>query len=265
MRELFLKIFGNKEAGEFTEISMFSWHHILYLVLIVGVIVALSIIFFKKSESTRKTVVDIIGILIAVSYIGDFFLQPLRGDGSMATNGEIILDKFPFHICIVLCPLILYSRFGKFGKALKTPVALASAVAPLMWLVYPGTALDTDLSAFSYEIFQLFAYHGLVFIYGCCYLLLREDKLDIKKCYKEALLVLGITLWAVFGNALYSVEDHGYNWFFLVDPVFGFIPEAINPFVVPVIIYLSCLLVYGVYYLVIYLYNKSQSKKESQN
>ena len=51
MRELFLKIFGNKEAGEFTEISMFSWHHILYLVLIIGVIVALSIIFFKKSTS----------------------------------------------------------------------------------------------------------------------------------------------------------------------------------------------------------------------
>ena len=262
MRELFLKLFGNHEANEFTEISMFSWHHILYLVLTVGIVVALSIIFFKKSVETRKKVVDILGILIAVSYIADFFLQPLRGDGSMLTNGEIILDKFPFHICIVLCPLILYSRFGKYGKPLKTPVAIASSVAPLMWLIYPGTALDTDLSAFSYEIVQLFTYHGLVLIYGCVYIILRDDQLDIKKCYKEAILVLGITLWAIFGNELYSVEDHGYNWFFLVDPVFDFIPDAINPVVVPVIIYLSCLVVYGVYYLVIYLHNKLVRKEQ---
>ena len=91
------------------------------------------------------------------------------------------------------------------------------------------------------------------------YLLLNEDKLEIKKCYKEALCVLGITLWAMLGNTLYSeVDGHGYNWFFIVDPVFEFIPQAINPFVVPVIIYLSSLVVYGVYYLVMYFINKSK-------
>ena len=178
----------------------------------------------------------------------------------MANNAEIILDKFPFHICIVLCPLILYSRFGKYGNALKTPCAIAASVAPLMWLVYPGTALDTDQSAFSYEIMQLFAYHGLVFIYGVLFVLLREQELNIKKCYKEAILVVGIALWASFGNALFSSDNHPYNWFFLKSPVFGFIPEAINPYVVVIVVYLACLLVYGVYYLVIYLYNKFNKK-----
>ena len=264
MRELFLKLFGEKPANEFNGISMFSWTHILYLVLIIGVIVLLTFLFRKKDLSFRVKVLDIIAILIMVSYISDFFFQPFWHNGTMEANGELILDKFPFHICTVLCPLVFFSRFSKIGNKIKTPFALLAIVAPLMWLVYPGTALDTDQSAFSYEIIQLFTYHGLVFIYGTLYLLLHEQKLDIKKCYKEAIAVVGIALWATLGNALYSSEDHGYNWFFLKDPVFGFIPEAINPFVVVIAVYLSCLLFYGIYYLVIYLSNKYNNKKVAE-
>lgn len=264
MREIFFKIFGEHEATDLTKISMFSWHHILYLVLIVGIIVALGIIFFKKEHSTRSKLLNIIAIIIAVCYLGDFFLQPFRNGGTLENNAEIILDKFPFHICVVLCPLILYSRFAKFGKVLKTPCAIAASVAPLMWLVYPGTALDTNQSAFSYEIIQLFAYHGLIFIYGSLFVLLRDEELNIKKCYKEAILVIGIALWATLGNTIYSSENHSYNWFFLKDPVFGFIPEAINPFVVVIAVYAACLLVYGIHYLVLYLYNKYNKKLISQ-
>ncbi len=267
MREFFLELLGEKLANEHNGISMFSWTHILYLVLIVGIIVALSIIFFKKEESTKTKVLNILAILIAVSYISDFFFQPFWHNGTFEKNGELILDKFPFHICTVLCPLVLYSRFGKYGKGIKTPLSVLAVVAPLMWLIYPGTALDTDLAAYSYEIVQLFMYHGLVLIYGVCALTLNESKLNIKKCYKEALCVLGITLWGALGNSLYSCENHGYNWFFLKDPVFGFIPESVNPFVVPIVVFLSCLVIYGVYYLVIFLYNKFQkeSVKEVAN
>ena len=53
MRELFLKLFGEKPANEFNGISMFSWTHILYLVLIIGVIVLLTFLFRKKDLSFR--------------------------------------------------------------------------------------------------------------------------------------------------------------------------------------------------------------------
>lgn len=264
MREFFLKLFADQPANEFNGISMFSWTHIFYLILIFGAIALVTIFFRKKDLSVRIKILDIIAILIMVSYISDFFFQPFWHNGTLEANGEIVLDKFPFHICIVLCPLILFSRFSKIGDKIKTPFALLAIAAPLMWLVYPGTALDTDQSAFSYEVMQLFIYHGLVFIYGMLYLLLHEQKLDIKKCYKEAIAVVGIALWATLGNLMYSNEDHDYNWFFLKDPVFGFIPEAINPFVVVIVVYLSCLLFYGIYYLVIYLYNKRTTKKVTE-
>lgn len=261
MRELFLKIFGAHEASSNNGIALFSWAHILYLVLIIASVVVLSVVYFKKDKAKKDKLLDIIAILIMASYILDFFLQPFWHNGTLEENGSIILDKFPFHICTALCPLIFYSRFAKHGKAIKTPAAILSSLAPLMWLIYPGTALDTDLAFYSYEIVQLFFYHGLVFIYGIVALILQDEELDIKKCYKEAICVVGIALWATLGNVLYSeAGSSGYNWFFLKDPVFSFIPKTINPYVVVVIMYLSCLFVYGVNYFVKYIISKNNYK-----
>lgn len=259
MRELFLKIFGEHPYNDVTEISMFSWHHILYLVLIIGTVAALTVIFFKKENVEKERLLSIIAVAVLVTYIGDFFIQPFYNGGTMDVNGELILDKFPFHICTVLCPLIFFSRFFKAGKVIKTPVIVLSVLAPLMWLIFPGTALNSSQSAFSYEVIQLFLYHGLVFIYGMLALLLNVTILNIKKIYKEAICIVGIAVWATFGNFLYSCSDHDYNWFFLKDPVFSFIPRAINPFVVIVIFFLSALVVYGVYYLVKYIINRKHS------
>lgn len=265
MRDLFLKLFGDRPANDFNKMYMFSWTHIFYLVVIIGIIVLLTILFKKKELEKKIKLLDIIAILIAVSYILDFFAQPFYHGGTSTSNGDIILDKFPFHICTVLCPLILYSRFSKHKDVIKTPFAILAIVAPLMWLIYPGTALnEDDKSSFCYRIVQLFSYHGLVFIYGCVYVLLQEQTLNIKKCYKELIAVVGIALWATLGNAIYSCEDSDYNWFFLKDPVFGFIPKQINAFVVVIIIYLSCLLIYGIYYLVLYLNKKYQKKEITQ-
>lgn len=262
MRDLFLKIFGEHTASENNGISLFSWAHIFYLVLILLTIILLTYLYFNKPKEKKTHLLNIIAILIMVSYIGDFFLQPFWHGGTMEENGRLIIDKLPFHICTALCPLIILSRFSKHGKAIKTPVIILSSLAPLMWLIYPGTALDTDLAFYSYEIVQLFFYHGLVFIYGILALLLQDEVLDIKKCYKEALCIIGIALWATLGNTLYSEEgDSGYNWFFLKRPVFDFIPESINPYVIIIVMFLSCLLVYGVNYLVRYLIKMKKEEK----
>jgi len=261
MREFFLKIFSEKAANEFTKISLFSPLHFAYLAVIVLIISLFVFLYFKKEIEKKEKIVNIFAILVLLCYLLDFFFQPFFNGGTMDENGELILDKFPFHICTVLCPLIMFSRYSKYKNVIKTPIAVLSIVAPLMWLVYPGSALDTDCSAFSYEIVQLFMYHGLVFAYGILSLCLEDYKLDIKKCYKEAIFVVGITLWAAFGNAIYSSSNHDYNWLFIKDPVFDFVPENLNPYTVMLAIYLSCLVIYGIYYLVVYLYKK-KSKKE---
>ena len=262
MREFFLKLFEENPATQYTGISLYSLNHILYVVVIFAIVTIVSVIFFKKDTALKEKVINIAAILVLISYLSDFFFHPFFNGGTMADNGEIILEKFPFHACTVLCPLIMFTRYSKYKNVIKTPIAILSVVVPLMWLLFPGSALDTDKSAFSYEIMQLFIYHGLVFAYGTLSIVLQESKLEIKKCYKEAILVVAISLWATLGNTIYSSSNHKYNWFFLKDPVFTFVPDSLNPYVVVVVVYICCLVIYGVYYLVIYLYNKlSRSKK----
>lgn len=259
MREFLIKLFGEHPANDVTGISIFSWTHIAYLVLIFASAAALIIVYFKRDLNKKSKVLDIIGILIAISYFSDFFFQPFWHNGTFEKNGELVLDKFPFHICTVLCPLILYVRFSKHGQKIKTPVAMLACLAPFMWLVYPGSALNTDEAFYSYEIMQLFVYHGLVFIYGIVSLVLLETSIDIKYSYREAIMVVAIALWATLGNSIYSCENHNYNWFFLKNPIFDFVPESINGFVVVIVMYLSCLFIYGVYYLIMYLINKKKN------
>ena len=69
MREFFLKLFADRPANEFDGISMFSWTHILYLVLIIGAVVLISLLFRKKDLSVRIKVLDIIAILIIAAII----------------------------------------------------------------------------------------------------------------------------------------------------------------------------------------------------
>ena len=261
MREFFLKLFEDQSANEYTKISLFSPLHFAYVAAIVLIVALIAFIYFKKDVSKKEKIVNIFAILVLLCYLSDFFFHPFFHGGTMDDNGEIILDKFPFHICTVLCPLIMFSRYSKYKDAVKTPIAVLSIVAPLMWLVYPGSALDTDLSAFSYEVAQLFVYHGLVFAYGVLSVCLRDSVINIKKCYKEAIFVIGITLWAAFGNEIYSSNNHSYNWLFIKDPVFTFVPKSLNPYVVMLAIYLSCLVIYGIYYLVVYLHNKKVKKE----
>ena len=74
MRKLFLKIFGEHPATDATKLTMFSWHHILYLILIIGTIVLLTILFNKKEQSKKEKLLKIISILVLVVYLGDFFI-----------------------------------------------------------------------------------------------------------------------------------------------------------------------------------------------
>ena len=74
------------------------------------------------------------------------------------------VDKLPFHICTLLCPVIAFTQFNKRFACIKEPVAFLSVISPLMYIVYPGSALGTE-SPFCYEIIQTFVYHGVLLAY----------------------------------------------------------------------------------------------------
>lgn len=134
-----------------------------------------------------------------VVYIGDFLIQPLSREGAMS------VDKLPFHSCTLLCPVIAFTQFIKRFVCIKEPVALLSIISPLMYIVYPCSALGT-VSPFCYEIIQTFVYHRLSLAYGVLLITTQTVIPNIKNSYK---LLIGIEItmiWAAFGNIVYSEE-----------------------------------------------------------
>ena len=75
--------------------------------------------------------------------------------------------------------------------------------------------------------------------YGLITLVYEYDEIDIKRCYRDLLVVACMTLWALLGNYAYNGESEGYshffNWFFVVRDPFYAISEDVAPFVMPIL------------------------------
>ena len=79
-----------------------------------------------------------------------------------------------------------------------------------------------------------------------------NEKLEWKNCWKELIVIVLMTLWALIGNAIYNNEARIYNWFFVVQDPFYILPINIAPLVMPfvmiTIIFFANILVYLSYF-----------------
>lgn len=255
MRDLFIKIFSSDIGGP--EITLFGFWHIFYVLLIIGCTIGLAFILKNKSSNYNEKILNIYAIVLAILYLGDFFIQPFFN------NDQMIIDKLPFHICTVMCPIIAVTRIFPKCSKIKNAVAVLSLVASLMYLTYPGSAIG-DISAFSYKVLQTFIYHGVLFGYGFISLSTGQCKLEYKKVYVELIIIICIALWATLGNTLYSYSEHHYDWFFLTGSTFPFIPKGLMPFAVIGAIFGMVNIIYLIYFGIL-KYKKRRIEANGEN
>lgn len=174
-------------------------------------------------------------------------------------NG-IDIDKLPFHFCTLTSILACFVQFSKKFTFMKEPVTMLAIVAPLMYLVYPGSAIG-EITPFCYKVLQTFIYHGVVFTWRFLSITTKRTEIDIKRSYKSAILIACIVIWAAFGNAAYSSESHHYDWCFITGSTFPFIPEFLMPFVVIACVFGMVLIIYGLYYLTLKIMKKRLDNK----
>lgn len=259
MRELFFKLFEMSHFDTGISVTAFSVSHIVYMLLIAGAIVGLYFGFRNAPLEKKKKLLDIMIILLAVSYISDFFVHDfVYADevGGVPVGGGLNMDKLPFHICVVLCPISAFVQFNdKFRKFLE-PVAMLAVLAPMMYLVYPASIGSGE--PWCYQAVQTMFYHGDLMAWGILNLAFGIVKPDIKKSYRAAILLVGITLWAKLGNLLLE-----HNWFFLEEDAFyiglvanGIIPKWLLMVINPIVFFSAVLALYGVYYLIMHLKSK---------
>ena len=251
MRDLFFKLFKDSHFDTGISITAFSVSHIVYLVLIIGAIVGLYFLYRNEPYEKKRRLVSLIAILVLVSYISDFFMHEFANatetDG-VFTGGGLNLDKLPFHICTLLCPLSFLVQFNKRLSKFIEPVVILAVLAPMMYLFYPANVGDGE--PWCYTAVQTMFFHGALMAWGILNLALGIVKPEIKKCWHSAVLLAAITVWAKLGCLLY---DH--NWFFLNEDAFyiglvekGIIPQWLLMIINPVVFFLAALAVYGVVY-----------------
>lgn len=246
------------------EISFLSFFHILFLVIIVGLTIALAFYLNKHKEKMKPTLRFMVYALVAL-YVSDIFLQPFISD-----DFTMNIDKLPFHICTIMCPVVAFTEFNSKFDKFREPVAFLSIVAPLMYIVYPGNAIG-DISPFCYKIIQTFVYHGLLFSWGFNTLASGQFVPNIRNCYKSLIGICLIAAWATIGNLSYNTsylgndpDAHHYDWFFLTGTTFPFVPPYLMPLAVITAVFGVVMCVYGLYYLYMHILNKKNAKSPEE-
>lgn len=251
MRNLFLNLFKSSHFNTGIKITPFSISHIVYLLLIAGGIVGGYLLLRKKDESCKEKALKILAIAFTISYISDFFMHDF-------VYGGLNMDKLPFHICTVLCPIAVFTQFNKKFAKFKEPVVILSILAPMMYLCYPASVGSGE--PWCYQAVQTMFYHGVLMAWGILSVCFGAIKPIFKNIWKTTVLLVIITLWAKLGNSMY--ED--YNWFFLEEDALyiglvsgGIIPKWSLMIINPIVFTIAAAAVYGV----IELVKKLKTKK----
>ncbi|MBQ8374018.1 MAG: YwaF family protein [Clostridia bacterium] len=253
MRELFLKLFAMSHFNTGIKVTAFSVPHIVYLVLIFGGIVAAGLILRNKSMETKDKVLRILAYALVISYLSDFFMHDF-------VYGEMNMDKLPFHICTVMCPLVAFAQFNKRFKKFLEPITAVAIVGPLMYLCYPASIGEGE--PWCYQAVQTMFFHGVELAWGILNITTKKVEFKMKNIWHSAVLLVAITLWAKLGN-----EMLGNNWFFLQEDAFyiglvgsGILPQWSLMILNPIAVFLVVLAVYGIYYGVNALIKNASSK-----
>lgn len=243
MYPLLHELLADKKGGII--FSCFSLWHWGYILLAFAVIAFACLILRKRDQRVRERALDYsIGTAFGL-YIADFFLMPFA-------YGYIDIEKLPFHVCTAMCVMCFWSRHSRRLEPYRQHFALLGFLSNLVYLIYPAGVMWHQVHPLSYRVVQTLLFHGAMTIYGFLTLAFSREKLSWKHCWRDLVVIVAMTGWAVLGNALYGGYSHFFNWFFVVRDPFYLLPEQIAPFVMPIVnvaLFFSAeMLIYCIYF-----------------
>ncbi len=223
-------LLSDKKGGEV--FSLFGAWHFFYIALTILSVITILFALKGKEKQVKKKVSSLLICIAFGLYVADFFLMPLA-------YGEIDIEKLPFHACTAMCVMCFLSCCIKCLEKYRESFVLLGFLSNVIYLIYPAGVMWHAVHPLSYRVVQTLIFHSVMSVYGLITLVYEHDNIDIKKWYRGLLVIVGMTLWALLGNYAYNGESDGYshffNWFFVVRDPFYAIPEAVAPFVMPIL------------------------------
>lgn len=210
-----------------TVFTCFGFWHFCWLIGMVLAAVA-AVLYLRKKDDTARTNFILASIHFALAlYAADFFLMPFA-------YGEIVVEKLPFHVCTTMCVMCLFSRHTVFLKKYIPQFALLAFVSNLVYMHYPAGLMWHQSHPVSYRVIQTLLFHAVMMLYGVLTLTYEPAPLNRVQVRRNFVTVVGMTLWAMLGNALYA-DRYDFNWFFVVRDPFSWFPEELGPYIMPLL------------------------------
>ena len=125
MREFCFKLFEMSHFDTGIKITAFSIPHFVYIFLIFGTIFLLWWRNHRRDAEKKDQLLRILAYALAFSYFSDFFVHDF-------VYGGMNMDKLPFHICTVLCPLVCVAQFNRKGDRIIEPVTVLAVLAVMV-------------------------------------------------------------------------------------------------------------------------------------
>ena len=238
--------------------TCFGTWHLLYMGVIFLAILGLLLWLRRKPAEVQQQAVDCAICFPFGLYIADFFLMPFA-------YGAIDLEKLPFHVCTAMCVLCFLARRNPFLQKFRLPLTLLALASNLIYTVYPAGVGWYQIHPLSYRVIQTLLFHGSMTAYGVLFLAFGRPQLTRKSCMQTLPVIVAMTVWAMLGNCLYNGSagdyDHFFNWFFVVRDPFYLLPADIAPYMMPfvmiVVMFAAAWLVYGAWFLINQLLNRT--------
>ncbi len=221
-------LLSDKKGGEI--FTLFGTWHFFYILLTLLSVITILFVLKRKEKQTKYKVSSVLINIAFLLYVSDFFLMPIA-------YGEIDIEKLPFHACTAMCVMCFLSYRVKFLGKYRISFAILGFLSNCIYLIYPAGVMWHAVHPLSYRVIQTLIFHSIMSVYCLITLVSEYDKIDIKKCYRDLLVIVFMTSWALLGNYTYNGESEGYshffNWFFVVRDPFYIIPESFAPFIMP--------------------------------
>ena len=230
MYSLLHGLLSDKKGGEI--FTLFGGWHFFYIALTLATVVRVFLCLKNKDgQAKEKCTRLLIGIAFGF-YIADFFLMPVA-------YGEIDIEKLPFHACTATCVLSFLSYHCKFLAKHRTSFVMLGLISNLVYLIYPAGVMWHAVHPLSYRVIQTLLFHSIMTVYGALVLIYERERISMKKSYRDLIVLVCMTVWAILGNAVYNGTAEGYshffNWFFVVRDPFYILPASVSPFVMPLL------------------------------
>lgn len=165
--------------------------HILTLLGCIALIITLTLIFRKRSEKARKTVIWTLVFLIFAFEISRRVINFCKEGPLSFTRAMYILLPRPW--CAIACWSLIISVFinKKFFYNFSAMTALLTSIVFFSW---PSVGFNRKIILF--ENLYSISTHSLLLITSICLITLKFTKFEYKTIWKEAILLVGVFIYS---------------------------------------------------------------------